>query len=156
MSLVCLPITGTELAAWATTGVLPGPRTAFQPTASLQAAFAVLDLELAEHVTVLVASVAGLAANGYRLVAVVEAEAEPRPDADPDFGEVLVNELSFNQVCSLFAEAPHAAAAAAAARVANGMPLALAWDQIEVQQLLGSSELLWYSPNEWGAASAGA
>ena len=147
MSLVFVPVTAVQLREWARGGVLPGAVEAFAVTPGLEAAFAPEDSEEAERIALLVASVAALGRGGRRLVAVAEGAARPRPDGDPDFGEVAVDGLSFSSVTSLFAdEVGLDVSAAAAAAVA---PLDQAWEHADVRSLLADADLMWYGPAEW-------
>ena len=147
MSLIFVPVSATQLREWATTGRLDGPIDAHAVTPGLLAAFAPVDEEDAERTALLAASVAALGRTGRRLVAVAETTAGSRPGGDDDFGEVLVDALTFAAVTSLFTDDDHVDVAAAAA-VARG-PLAEAWEQPEVQALVADADLLWYGAAEW-------
>lgn len=149
MSLLFVPLSPAELADWAAGGPIDWPRRAFSATGGLRSAFETADEEEAEHIALLVASVAGLARHGVRLVAVVEAVGEP--SGDPDFGEVLVAQLPYSAVQALFAEEADASAVLPAATAANGLELAAAWDDPAVISLLENADLLWHGPAEWGA-----
>lgn len=149
MALLFVPVTSAELADWATSGVLAGPRPAHAVTAGLRAAFEPIDEEEAEHIALLVASVASLAASGRRLVAVAEGAARAAADGDPDFGEVVASGLPWTAVQSLFADEPHARGLPEAAGAAAGLPLAQAWEHPAVTALLGQADLLWHGAGEW-------
>jgi hypothetical protein len=149
MTLLFVPLTAARLDDWATSGVLPGPAAAYAVTPGFTAAFAPTDDEEAEHIALLVASVASLAASGRRLVAVAEGSSTAAPGAEEDFGEVQVAGLGWRAVQSLFADeedAPHLAAAAAAA---SGLTVAGAWDEPAVIELLEEADLLWHGAGEW-------
>ncbi len=154
MTLLFVPVTDTELTDWAAGGRLPGLRAGYRASAELGEAFGATDAEEAEHIALLVASVAALAAHGQRLIAVVEGAERPAPGGDPDFGEVLVADLAYDQVQSLFTDAPGTAIDAAAAAAAN-RPLTEAWEQPAVVALLGSADLLWHAPGEWARLGKG-
>lgn len=147
MTLVFIPVTAGELSSWAESGVLPGSRTGYSATFGLSEAFGITDPEQAEHVAMLAASVAALAASGRRLVAVAEANAEP--GAEADFGEVVVADLAWTSVQSLFADEPDAPGLAEAATAVRGVGLAEAWDAAAVTRLLAEADLLWHSREEW-------
>lgn len=155
MALLFVPVTASGLAGWATAGVLPGPRHGHAVTPGLVAAFEPDDTDDAERTALLVASVASLAASGRRLVAVASGESRPDPDGDPDFGEVLLGDLPFAAVQSLFADEPDAPGLAAAATAASGGPLARAWDDPAVIALLEGSDLLWHGAGEWQQLGTG-
>ncbi len=148
MALLFIPLTSTELAGWATSGTLAGPRPGHAVTDGLRAAFEPSDEEEAEHVALLVASVASLAASGRRLVAVAEGAARAA-GGDPDFGDVVVPDLPWTAVQSLFVDEPEVGGLPAAARAAAGLPLSQAWDQPAVTALLEQADLLWHGAAEW-------
>ncbi len=149
MALLFVPVTFVELAEWATSGTLPGQRPAFTATAELRAAFEPEDDEEAEHIALLVASVASLAGSGYRLVAVAEGVARADREGDPDFGEVVVTGLPWTAVQSLFADESDVGGLTAAAGAAAGLPLSLAWEDPAVTTLLERADLLWHGAGEW-------
>lgn len=149
MSLLFIPLTPAELALWAGAGRLDWPRPGFSATPGLRAAFETGDEEEAEHIALLVASVAGLVRYGLRLVAVVEASGEPT--GDPDFGELRVPEAPYSAVQALFAEEADPATVQQAAAAAKGLELAAAWDDPAVIGLLENADLLWHGPAEWSA-----
>lgn len=155
MTLLFVPVSTAELGQWVGSGVLPGPRQGFAVTPGLIGAFALADQEQAEHVAVLVASVAALARTGRRLVAVVEGAGRPSQDGDPDFGEVVLGEVRYRDVTSLFADEPGAVGLAEAAAAAAGRSLAQAWDEPAVMRVLENADLLWHGPTEWGLLVAG-
>jgi hypothetical protein len=155
MSLLFVPLTDDQLREWATSGKLIGPETGYTVTEGLREAFDVADSEEAEQVALLVASIAGLAATGRRLVAVADGPAQPGHDADPDFGEVSVSALTYRSVTSLFADEPGLALVAAAAAATAGLPLAQAWEHPAVLDLLSGADLLWHGAGEWDSLIAG-
>lgn len=155
MALLFVPITPVQLAGWATAGILPGQQIGYTVTPGLMDAFGLVDPEEAEHVALLVASVASLAAIGTRLVAVVEGGFRPGPSGDADFGEVIVADLRYSNVQSLFTDASDAPGVAEAATAASGLPLAQAWEQPAVSCLLERTDLLWHGPGEWDNLGTG-
>ncbi|HOC12319.1 MAG TPA: hypothetical protein PKJ61_00375 [Propionicimonas sp.] len=155
MTLVFVPVTVAELTDWATTGSLPGRRAAFATTPGLVAAFEVSDPEEAEHIALLAASVAGLAASGTRLVAVAEASTTAGADSGADFGEVCVTDLPYRTVQSLFADEAAAEGLSEAAAAVRGADLETAWDHPAVVKVLRTAELLWHGAGEWSSLSTG-
>lgn len=155
MALLFVPVTDAELAGWATGDTLAGPRRAVAVTEGLTAAFEPADTEEAEHIALLVASIASLTASGRRLVAVAEGTCRPDPDGDADFGEVAVGDLPWASVQSLFADEPDAPGLATAAEAAQGLPLAQAWEQAAVTTLLEQADLLWHGAGEWQELGTG-
>ena len=155
MTLLFLPVTGAELADWAAAGVLAGPRKAYAVTRGLSAAFEPSDDEEAEHLALLVASVAALAATGTRQVAVLEGEAEPVAGGDVDFGAVVTGDLQFGAIQSLFADEPAAPGLAEAATAARGLSLQEAWNHAAVTVLLEEGDLLWHGAGEWQSLGKG-
>jgi uncharacterized protein DUF6912 len=155
MTLLFLPVTGAQLADWQAAGVLAGPLKAFAATPGLRAAFDAIDDEEAEHLALLVASVAALAASGVRQVAVLEGEAEPLVDGEVDFGAVVTSDLRFDAVQSLFADEPEAPGLAQAATAAMGLSLQDAWNHPAVTVLLEEGDLLWHGAGEWQSLGKG-
>ena len=155
MTLLFLPVTGAELADWQAAGVFAGPLKAYAATPGLVAAFEASDDEEAEHLALLVASVAALAASGVRQVAVLEGEAEPMIDDDVDFGAVVTGDLPFHAIQSLFADEPDAPGLAEAARAATGLGLQDAWNHPSVTVLLEEGDLLWHGAGEWQSLGKG-
>ena len=153
--LLFLPVSGAQLADWAAAGVLAGPLRAYAVTPGLQAAFEPVDADEAEHLALLVASVAALAAGGVRLVAVVEGDAHPVEDGDVDFGEVEAGDLHFDAIASLFADEPDAPGLAGAATAVAGLALQAAWDHPAVITLLEEADLLWHGSGEWESLGTG-
>ena len=155
MTLLFLPVTGAQLADWQAAGVLAGPLKAYAATPGLVAAFEASDDEEAEHLALLVASVAALAASGVRQVAVLEGETEPMIDDDVDFGAVVTGDLRFHAIQSLFADEPDAPGLAEAARAATGLVLQDAWNHPSVTVLLEEGDLLWHGAGEWQSLGKG-
>lgn len=153
--LLFVPVTGGQLADWAAAGVLAGPLRAYAATPGLLAAFEPGDAEEAEHLALLVASVASLSATGVRQVAVVEGDAEPAATGDTDFGEVVAADLRFDAIASLFADEPDAPGLGAAVAAAAGLPLQAAWDHPAVTTLLQEADLLWHGAGEWESLGSG-
>ncbi|HEY3340150.1 MAG TPA: hypothetical protein VGK18_16745 [Propionicimonas sp.] len=155
MTLLFLPVTSAQLADWQAAGMLAGPLKAYAATPGLVAAFEASDAEEAEHLALLVASVAALAASGVRQVAVLEGAAEPMADADVDFGAVVTGDLRFDAVQSLFADEPDAPGLAEAAGAARGLSLQDAWNHPAVTVLLEEGDLLWHGAGEWQSLGKG-
>ncbi len=155
MTLLFLPVTNAQLADWEAAGVLAGPLKAYAATPGLRAAFEAADDEEAEHLVLLVASVAALAASGVRQVAVLEGEAEPMIDGDEDFGAVVTGDLRFDAIQSLFADEPDAPGLAQAAEAAMGLSLQDAWNHPAVTVLLEEGDLLWHGAGEWQSLGKG-
>ena len=149
MTLLFVPVSTGVLADWAGTGTLAGAHRGQAVTAGLRAAFQPADDEEAEHIALLVASVAALARSVRRIVAVAEGACRADADGDPEFGEVVVSDLPWSAVQSLFADEPEAPGLAAAATAAAGLPLSRAWEQPEVTALLERADLLWHGAGEW-------
>ena len=147
MTLVCLPLTAEELRQWATTGSIIGPVSGYADTAALREAFGVADAEEGERIAMLVASIAGLARSGRRLVAVVEIDSPVAGEAQ-EFGEVTATSVPYRRVQALFADEPGLNLSVAAAATA-GLGLEQAWDAPEVADLLSTADLLWHGPGEW-------
>lgn len=145
--LVFVPVTASELAAWAEAG-RHRPAAAYAVTPSLCAAFgfAAADDEDAEHTVLHIAGLAGLLSGGIRLVAVAEASGRPVPASE--FGEVGVGELPWSAVTALFGDDAPDAAAVLRGRLA-GRSVAASWDDEEVAEFLAEHELLWHGPGEW-------
>ena len=155
MTLLFLPVTGSQLADWSAAGVLAGPLSAYTATPGLLAAFEPADAEEAEHLALLVASVAALVATGVRQVAVVEGDAQPADPGSEDFGKVVVFDLRFDSIVSLFADEPDAPGLAEAAAAASGLSLQEAWNHQVVTDLLEEADLLWHGPGEWDSLGKG-
>lgn len=144
--LVFVPVSAGELAAWAGSGSLAGPRRGFAVTPAMLAAFGLAEGEDAEYTALCIAGIAGLLAHGERLVAVADVPTTP---GDDEFGEVSLDEVAWAAVTSLFAEDEDTAPAAAAAGAISRLELAEAWEAPEVEALLAATDLLWYGPAEW-------
>ena len=155
MNLLFLPVSGAQLADWATAGVLAGPLAAFTVTPDFLAAFEPADSEEAEHLALLVASVAALTATGVRQVAVVEGDAQPSTDGHEDFGKVVAGDLRFDAIISLFTDEPDAPGLADAAAAASGLSLQEAWNHAAVIVLLEEADILWHGPGEWESLGRG-
>ncbi|HQZ00571.1 MAG TPA: hypothetical protein PKV13_11705 [Propionicimonas sp.] len=155
MTLVFVPVTSSALVAWASGGALAGRHTGYAATPGLTTAFDVSDEEEAEHLALLVASVAGLAATGRRLVAVVEADTAPGSVEGADFGEVVAADLPYSCVQSLFADEADAPGLAEAAGAVWGLELQAAWDHPAVATLLEFADLLWHGAGEWSSLGTG-
>jgi hypothetical protein len=145
--LVFVPLARETLRTWAGQGRLPGAVTGHAVTPRMAAAFgfgSTLD-EDAEHTALHIAGLAGLLANGERLVAVVEAPAQALEGDLAEFGAVSLREPGWPAVTALFVDDPEQPMPAVAAS-----SLAAAWDVDDVVEGLSDRELLWHAPTEWG------
>jgi hypothetical protein len=98
-----------------------------------------------------VAALAGLE-GGRRLVLAADVAAGQVEDTGGPSGEVVVSDLTWGRVRSLFADEEAAAPAVlAAARVVQGRPLADAYDEPTVVALTDTWDLLWFAPEELDA-----
>lgn len=142
--LVFIPIAEDEL------GILAGDpkvvdRTAYAVTPELLAELGYHDAESedAEYAALILASLAGLATHGVRLVVVAEVTQDLiRPADDPSNGEVRLSSCPVSAMTAWFAEGEDVDYAEAAA-MARGLTIDQAWDLPEVQVLLQSHDLLW-------------
>ena len=153
MTLVFVPVSGEDLAAWAADGVLPGPRNALAVTPALVSAFgfdSVTD-EGAEHEVLCQASVVSLIRYGRRLVAVGEGDVVAPGDL---FGRVQIGDMAYEQVLSIFRDAADSPTVDELAGAVHGKSLEQALDLPQVQHMLSTVELLWYGPSEWPEAIA--
>lgn len=145
--LVFVPVSREQLTAWATSGTLtPGVAYAVTPGLRASFGFAVADDEEAEHTALHVAGLAALLTSGVRLVAVAEAMARPRADAE--FGEVSLGATPFSAITAVFADDASVETSALHRRL-DGDSLASAWDDDAVAAFLSEHELLWHGPGEW-------
>lgn len=146
MSLVFVPLSRAELAAWAHTGSWTPPA-GFAVTAGLARAFGFGpdDAEDAEYTALHIAGLAGLLAGGERLVAVAAAVA----DGSDEFGHVTLGALPFGAVTAVFTEGS-ADLAAGVREALSGSSLSSAWDDHRVETLLAEGSLLWHDVSEWG------
>ena len=151
MTLVFVPVSSDELAAWATQGTLAGPRLAFAVTPAFMDAFGYASPtdEDAEHEVLRTASVESLIEHGRRMVVVAQASAGSPGDL---FGRIHVGDLAYTSVLSIFRDDPNAREVAALAPVVQDMTLERALDAVDVQRMLCDVELLWYGPTEWPEA----
>lgn len=151
MTLAFVPVSGDDLAAWATSGVLPGPRDALAVTPALLAAFGFSEFtdEGAEHEVLCQASIVSLIRYGRRLVAVGEADVVAPGDL---FGRVQIGDMPYERVLSIFRDAVEAPIVDDLAPIVQGQTLEQALDLPEVQHMLSETELLWYGPTEWPEA----
>jgi hypothetical protein len=142
--LVFIPIAADEL------GVLVGDpavedRPAYTVTPELldELGYTEADSEDAEYAALVLASVAGLAAHGVRLVVVAEVDpALISASVDPANGGVILRSCPTGAMTAWFADEPGVDVADAAA-IARGLSIDLAWDLPQVQELLQEHELLW-------------
>lgn len=113
--------------------------------------------EEAEFAALTYASVAALTRGPRRLVAVAEVAQDRLAAADfaDDFGSVTVSSVGWSEVTCLFSGDPtDAPAETAAAVAAQGRALAEAWDDDLVADLVATTDLLWYAPQEADAVVA--
>lgn len=142
--LVFIPVASDEL------GVLAGDppvadRVAYAVTPELLAEldYDESDMEDAEYAALVLASVAGLATHGVRLVVVAEVDpALVTPGDDAANGEVLLSQCPPSAMTAWFADEPGVDVADAAA-ISKGLTIDQAWDLPQVQVLLNEHDLLW-------------
>lgn len=147
--LVFVPLSAADLAACAGGSPLAGVR-AFAATPAFLGAFGLgaPDDEDAERTLLHVAALDALLRCGGRLVAVAEA---PARDLDNEFGRVEVGSVAFSAISALFADHADAAGALAhVSRVLGEASLDAAWDNPAHRELMETTDLLWYGPEEWG------
>ena len=151
MTLAFVPVSGEELGAWATNGVLPGPHDALAVTPALVTAFGFTGLtdERAEHEVLCQASVVSLIRHGRRIVAVGEADTVAPGDL---FGRVQISDMPYERVLSIFRDAADNQVVEDLVPRVSGRTLEQALDLPEVQHMLSETELLWYGPTEWPEA----
>lgn len=148
--LVFIPVASSEL------GMLTGDpvvenRVAYAVTPELMAELEYSDDEIedAEHAAMVLASVAGLATFGERVVVVAELDSSlVRPGEDAANGEVLLSRCPASAMTAWFAEEPGVDVADAAA-IAKSMTIDVAWGQPQVQALLENHDLLWNDKVEY-------
>lgn len=142
--LVFVPIAESELDVLGGTP-LGGDRRAYAVTPELLAelGYGPAEAEDAEYAALVLASVAGLAAYGVRLVVVAEVDpALLTVGADPANGEVVLAELPTGAITSWFTDEPGTDVTDAAAS-AKGLSIDECWELREVQTLLNGHDLLW-------------
>lgn len=157
-SLVAIPLSRGQVGELIRSASLSGPLQGFIANEALVATFALVesDNEQAEFATLQIASIAGLAAHGVRVVLIANVpKAEiPVPEdlLEAHNGAVQLTGLSARWVESFFTEDPNVDPAPAA-RACAGLDLDAAWEVAEVQELLGQTDLLWHSSAELGLIS---
>ena len=105
--------------------------------------------EDAEYATLVLASVAALAAHGERLVLVAEVDGSfISPGEDPANGGCVVSRVPPAAMTCWFGDADDVDPTAAAA-AARGLEIDIAWEMDEVQQLLHGHDLLWNDVEEY-------
>jgi len=142
--LVFVPIAEDEM------GVLGGdslemPRRAYTVTGELleELGYDEAASEDAEYAALVLASVAGLAEHGIRLVVVAEVEGSLiAAGDDPGNGQVLLGELPAAAITAWFADEPGTDTADAAA-ISRGLTIDQVWETEQVQALLNDHDLLW-------------
>ncbi len=141
--LVFIPVSAAELDVLAG-AVTFADRTAYAVTDDLleELGYDATDSEDAEYAALVLASVAGLAANGERLIVVADVPADlVQPGEDSPNGEILLTRLPTTAITAWFADEPGIDIAAAAA-ACHGMSIDEAWEQPAVQALLRDHDLL--------------
>ena len=142
--LVFVPVAAHELDVLA--GESLGPdRIAYTVTPELpeELGYAASDSEDAEYAALVLASVAGLASHGVRLVVVAEVDPSlVEPGEDPGNGQVSLRELPTKAITAWFADEPGTDVADAAA-ISKGMTIDQVWELPQVQDLLNNHDLLW-------------
>ncbi|MFD0866230.1 DUF6912 family protein [Tessaracoccus lubricantis] len=152
--LVFIPIASDEL-DMLVGGVAVDGRAAYTVTPELMAEleYDEDETEDAEHAAMVLASVAGLAAHGERVVVVAEVDPSlVRPGEDPANGQVQLTQCPPSAMIAWFAEEPGVDVADAAA-IAKGMTIDQAWAQPQVQELLENHDLLWNDKVEYHGGS---
>lgn len=147
--LVFVPVTAAERRQLKE-GQELGPRSAFTVTEELCAAldYGPDELEDAEYAAMVIASVAGLARLGARLVIVAEVDASALGQViDAGNGERELRRVRPGEVTAFFAEDTGADTAVAAV-AARGLGIDEAWELEEVQALLNQADLLWHGAEE--------
>lgn len=151
--LAFVPLDPADLRRWATGSPPEGATRAFAATPAFLAAFALAapDDEDAERTLLHVAALDALMRFGGRLVAVVDADAGGLVrDLADDLGTVELASPPFGRVTALFADHPDAAGAVADAAAALGASdLDAAWDDPVHVDLMETTDLLWFGPEEW-------
>lgn len=141
--LVFIPVSAAELDVLAGT-VTFADRTAYTVTDDLleELGYDATDSEDAEYAALVLASVAGLAAYGERLIVVADVPAHlVHPGEDSPNGEILLASLPATAITAWFTDEPGIDVGAAAASC-RGMSIDEAWEQPEVQALLRDHDLL--------------
>lgn len=147
--LIFVPVTQAERRGLACGQRLPARR-AFMVTPELCAAlgYGPEETEDAEYAAMVIASVAGLARFGVRLVVVAEVhEGSLGQVVDAENGEVELEYLSPEQITAFFADDDQTAVESAAA-ASRDLEIDLAWELPQVQQLLNETDLLWHGSEE--------
>lgn len=130
-------------------------RSAYAATPELMAELEYTDDEVedAEHAAMVLASVAGLASYGERVVVVAEVDSSlVQPAEDSANGEVLLSRCPASSMIAWFAEEPGVDVADAAA-ISKSMTIDMAWGQPQVQALLENHDLLWNDKVEYQKGS---
>ena len=157
--LTFVPVSRDEAVSLAAGAPLPAPRTGFAATDALVTAqgLAADREEEAEYAAMVLASVWGLVHHGERVVLVAELPPELIGAAGPDEveadnGAVSIASIPPGSVVSWFADEPDAAAAVAAgAEAARGLPIDEAWNLSPVEALVTGHDLLWHGAEELAA-----
>lgn len=142
--LVFIPVAADELGALTGEPVL-SDRSAHTVTPELldELGYDASESEDAEYAALVLASVAGLAAHGVRLVIVAEVDPSlVSPGDDVANGQVRLTSVPQPSMTAWFSEEPGTDVADAAA-IAKGMTIDQAWEQPQVQELLAEHDLLW-------------
>lgn len=152
--LVFIPIASSELGVFAGRPPIVD-RTAYTVTPELlgELEYTEDQMEDAEHAAMVLASVAGLAAHGERVVVVAEVDgAHVKRGIDPANGQVVLAQCPPSAMIAWFAEEPGVDVADAAA-IAKGLTIDQAWGQPQVQELLENHDLLWNDKVEYQGGS---
>lgn len=142
--LVFIPVAAEELDVLAGTSVVTDrPAYTVTPELLTELGYDSADTEDAEYAAMVLASVAGLARHGTRLVVVAEVDDSlVRPGEDPANGQILLTGCPPSAMTAWFADEPGVDVSAAAA-ASRGRSIDEAWDCPEVQELLAHHDLLW-------------
>lgn len=99
--------------------------------------------EDAEYAALILASVAGLAAHGSRIVVVAEVDVAFLAEGDdPGNGQVSLTGLPLPAITAWFEDEPGTDVTDAAA-ISSGLTIDQVWETAEVQELLTNHDLLW-------------
>ena len=105
--------------------------------------------EDAEYAAMVLASIAGLADHGTRLVVVAEVDSQlVQPGEDSGNGECLLVRCPATAITSWFCDAPDVEVP----EIRKGASIDEAWDLPEVQELLSEHDLLWNDVEEYRRA----
>lgn len=126
-------------------GQLTLPRTCYAVTPQLldELGYEESAAEDAEYAALVLASVAGLATHGARIVVVAEVDAGLlQPGDDPGNGQIVLTDLPTQAITAWFEDEPGTDVTDAAA-ISCGLTIDQVWETAEVQDLLNNHDLLW-------------